>query len=1637
MKQKVKQWIAYMLSFCMVFGMTQIMSVGAVFAADVADGEIDTSQEGVQIVRYLTGTETASSTDSTKYYLASYTDRLEDFFAGTESMTWSVQFKTERTGLQALLSLESNGNYCNLYLKDNKLSFEPNRNSVAATTGNLTYADNEYHTAELEIQKGEAVILRMDGEEVARNASPTLLKDLSWTPTAFTIGGSKDYSSASGWKFQGSMKNVVLKKTVLAEASAVWSASNLQDAPVETGLASDLAAGSLTMSYRLKEAEEARQTLMTFGADGELYADPANGKIGVSIGGSTVEKEAGAALGITKWHNVALVKSDAQIELYVDGSSVGSGAYEDGLDLSEIQKGGDVYCSGAFIYDRALNAEQVADLHDNTNLTAYPDPTPKLEGYYKGENREIFNAGFDGSVAYRIPAITTSKKTGTVVAAIDKRWTTSADTGINDTVIRRSEDNGKTWGPVIPVIDMPDADAYTIDPEIVTDNDPNSPHYGRIYILVDLNRNGTSLWGAVDGTGYTNIDGKDYQILEDKEGNAYTIREGGIVYDSEGNPTEYRVETEAEAPYKMQGALYKDGTHIGSIYKNAELTMIDTVYLWMTYSDDDGKTWARPKDLTPMVKADWMSFFGVGPGAGVQLRNGEHKGRLVFTMYCIKHGMNSSGFSSYNVYSDDHGETWHRGGSPNPDPSTSTRELNESCIVELDNGHLIQFMKNSTANVATAVSQDGGATWSEVSYQEGIREVYCEMAVLHYGDLYDPADGQTKEAIIFANPGGPGRTHGTVRIAFVNADDTLDWAYDKLIEEHNFLYNSLTLMNDGNIGMIYENEKGSSTAAAFTSFSPQYIMDPNVYENTPQPTGIEVAMKDASGNETSTVWKNNRLEIKISFDYPVFASGNVTSNVMVGDQVKEAELIGSDGPNTLVFGYTVQEKDTDEIVAAAEVNVKEGGVAETVYNVPLTDKPFVMKTLLLGRMQAAGMVFAQLPQNQMEATTPSQHSEGPVGNALDGDESTYWHSLYDDHKTDLYPETRKFHYIDLKLDKNNGSTYLVSGLEYLPRQNENGRITKYQIEVSADGSTYYPYEVGYWANNNDWKKVSFRYGPVPAAYVRLRSLESTRSVTCAAEIRIIGSGNTEGAVNRIALVQELLKYDNIKEGIENSYPSFAAALAEAEEKAADVSATQEQIDGALTALTEAVASSLQGLDEDLEAALAEAEGKDSSIYTLSSWIAYQAAVEAAQSLAGNASQEEKLDAYAVLKDAEANLKLTDTEEAKAAEETEAKAEAVMEELDKIVEDGNGFIGDGNKLPAETEDGAPVIWNADSEYVTIDADGNITVAKGLKEEREVVFTTTIFYDKGKSIVKSISIKVSPNLEQYTVTFDSMGGTNVEAATVDEDTAVGKPQNPSKTGYTFAGWYSDKTCAKEYDFTAKVTGDIKLYAKWTAKTFQITFAANGAGASGMPGAVTKKYNETFNVSAVKAPTRAGYSFLGWSRTASGQTIKSLAVTENVTLYAQWQEQKESPKLTKDKTETVGTMMYKVLDPDKKTVAVAGSKNKKATSLKIGDTVTINGVSCSIVQIGNGAFKNYKKLKQVTIGKNVVTIEKNAFSGCGKLGTITLKGNALKQVRSNAFKKTAKKLTVKASKVKKPQKKKLQTIMRRGGNKKLIVK
>lgn len=121
----------------------------------------------------------------------------------------------------------------------------------------------------------------------------------------------------------------------------------------------------------------------------------------------------------------------------------------------------------------------------------------------------------------------------------------------------------------------------------------------------------------------------------------------------------------------------------------------------------------------------------------------------------------------------------------------------------------------------------------------------------------------------------------------------------------------------------------------------------------------------------------------------------------------------------------------------------------------------------------------------------------------------------------------------------------------------------------------------------------------------------------------------------------------------------------------------------------------------------------------------------------------------------------------------------------------------------------------------------------------------------------------------------------------------------------------------------------------------------------------------------------------------------------------------EIEKGKTYTVGKYRYKVTDVSKKTAEVAGAKNT-VSKITVGSQVTIKGQSFKITGIAAAAFKGNKNAASASIGANVASIGKNAFAGCTKLGTVTIKSTKLKQIGAKAFYncRKLKKITLKTS-------------------------
>ena len=149
------------------------------------------------------------------------------------------------------------------------------------------------------------------------------------------------------------------------------------------------------------------------------------------------------------------------------------------------------------------------------------------------------------------------------------------------------------------------------------------------------------------------------------------------------------------------------------------------------------------------------------------------------------------------------------------------------------------------------------------------------------------------------------------------------------------------------------------------------------------------------------------------------------------------------------------------------------------------------------------------------------------------------------------------------------------------------------------------------------------------------------------------------------------------------------------------------------------------------------------------------------------------------------------------------------------------------------------------------------------------------------------------QSYTVSFDANGGSTTTASKeVTYGNTYGTLPTATRTGYDFAGWYTEKEAGTAIiaDNTVSITGDTTLYARWTAKQFTVSFDTNKGAGSSTP-TVVNSINVTYDDSYGNLPVtgRTGYDFAGWYTASSGGTRVTadtkVTLTENQTLYARW--------------------------------------------------------------------------------------------------------------------------------------------------------
>jgi sialidase-1 len=322
----------------------------------------------------------------------------------------------------------------------------------------------------------------------------------------------------------------------------------------------------------------------------------------------------------------------------------------------------------------------------------------------------IYKGGEEGYQCFRIPALITTAK-GTLLAFAEARKNNCSDAGDIDLVVKRSNDNGKTWSAL----------------QVVWDDS-------------------------------TNTCGNPAPVVEETTGNIVLLSTWNLGNDHEKD---------------IAAGVSKD-----------------TRRVFVLLSSDDGINWSAAKEITSHVrKADW-TWYATGPGRGIQISKGKHRGRLVIP--CNHNVAVTKTSYSHVIYSDNRGATWKLGG------ITKQGGVNESTVAELSNGHLLLNMRNASPSRRRqiAISKNGGKKWSAIYADTTLTEPVCEANLIQY-----KYPGK-KEALLFSNPASTtSRIQMTVRISY---DNGKTWPQKKLVYAGPSAYSCLAILPNGNPAIFYE-----------------------------------------------------------------------------------------------------------------------------------------------------------------------------------------------------------------------------------------------------------------------------------------------------------------------------------------------------------------------------------------------------------------------------------------------------------------------------------------------------------------------------------------------------------------------------------------------------------------------------------------------------------------------------------------------------------------------------------------------------------------------------------------------------------------------------------------------------------------
>ena len=192
-----------------------------------------------------------------------------------------------------------------------------------------------------------------------------------------------------------------------------------------------------------------------------------------------------------------------------------------------------------------------------------------------------------------------------------------------------------------------------------------------------------------------------------------------------------------------------------------------------------------------------------------------------------------------------------------------------------------------------------------------------------------------------------------------------------------------------------------------------------------------------------------------------------------------------------------------------------------------------------------------------------------------------------------------------------------------------------------------------------------------------------------------------------------------------------------------------------------------------------------------------------------------------------------------------------------------------------------VWNTNKYTITFDTNGGSEIAPITQDYGTEITVPDNPTRKGYTFkgwdkeipetmpAENITVKAQWEINQYTITFDTNGGSEIAPITQDYGTEITAPDNPTRKGYTFKGW------DKEIPETMPAE-NMTVKAQWEINQYTITFDTNG-GSEIAP--ITQDYGT--EITAPDNPTRKGYTFKGWDK-----EIPETMPAENITVKAQWE-------------------------------------------------------------------------------------------------------------------------------------------------------